>query len=102
LNPRDTVIRRGLFWLAMTAGVALVASQFACDRPRSIPSAEHRSVDRLPLVPQETLKVVQPDTTTPVGWWVRPQRTAKAEIATTAAPAKSKASGSASPALQGE
>lgn len=103
MNPRDAVIRRVLFWLAMTAGTGLVATQFACGQPRPIPvMADHHSVDRLPLSRQATLPVVQPDTGTRLGWWVRSQRTAKAKATTASASARSKASGSASAALYGE
>lgn len=89
-----------MYALAMLTGVAMVASQFACKQPRSIPStAELRSVDRLPLSPQETMKVVQPDMVSPLSWWVRSQRTAKAAATAASELAPSKTSGAASQAL---
>jgi len=103
LNSRDAALRRDLFWIAMTTGTALVALQFACARPESVPATtEARSVDRLPLPQQGTLKAVLPDTATPGSWWVQPKRPAAAEATTTPPRAKPKASGRASAALHGE
>ncbi len=80
MSARNAAIQKGLFWLAMMAGAVLVASQFACDRPQSAPStAKPSPVDRLPVPPQETSRVLQPDTITPDHWWGLPRRTVKAK-----------------------